>query len=205
MAKYNPEMVRRCAEWVTANGLYPQNGGAPIKQFCEAMGIGDDAYYEWMRTKPGFSEAIKKAQEAYRTETATQVVNALKRKALGYEYVAERKEAAPRKVVHYDPKTGKKVREEQGELATVKAVRETIVVQPDTGAAIFLLTNLDPEHWRNSQRTEVSIPKLEGAAMRFDATIIPEDDIFRIADRLQAAESARVIAAKEGGNVEGGE
>lgn len=149
-------MIKRCAEWVTANGLYPQNCGAPIKQFCAAMGIGDDAYYEWMRTKPEFSEAIKNAQAAFRAETTTQVVNALKRKALGFEYVAERKEAAPQKVVLYDPKTGKKMREEYGDLTTVKAVRETVVVAPDTAAAIFLVTNLDPEHWKNQQRTEVA-------------------------------------------------
>ena len=155
MAKYDADMKRRCVEWVTTNGLYPQNCGAPVKQFCAAMGISWDTYKSWMQ-KSDFSDAIKNAQEAFRAETTTQVVNALKRKALGFEYVAERKEAAPQKVVIYDPKTGKKSREEYGDLTTVKAVRETVVIAPDTAAAIFLVTNLDPEHWKNQQRTEVT-------------------------------------------------
>lgn len=199
MGKYNDDMLKRCAEWVSVNGLYPQQCGAPIKQFCEAMGIGDDAYYEWMRTKPEFADAIKKAQAAFREDTTTQVVNALKRKALGYEYVAERKEAAPRKTVIYDPKTGKKAREEQGELTTVKAVRETVVIPPDTGAAIFLLTNLDPEHWKNRQTSDVrAAVDMQAEAAELSLSDIPEDVLFQLADAVQAAEYERAQRMKNG-------
>jgi hypothetical protein len=154
MSKYTPEMIQRCAEWVEVNGLYPQKCGAPVKQFCEAMGIDDDTYYEWKK-KPEFSDRIKKAQEKFSQSTVTEVVNALKKKALGFEYVDKVQELSPKKVIIYDPKTGRKVAEEQGELITSKRTQKTVVVAPDTAAAIFLLTNLSPEEWKNYQRAEV--------------------------------------------------
>ena len=49
MAKFNAEMLSKCVAWVEKNGLYPQPGGAPIKQFCEAMTIDPKTYREWMK------------------------------------------------------------------------------------------------------------------------------------------------------------
>lgn len=147
-------MIQRCAEWVEVNGLYPQKCGAPVMQYCEAMGISWDTHKAWM-LKSEYSEAIKKAQEKFSQSTVTEVVNALKKKALGFEYVDKVQELSPKKVVIYDPKTGRKMAEEQGELITSKRTQKTVVVAPDTAAAIFLLTNLSPEEWKNYQRAEV--------------------------------------------------
>lgn len=153
--KYSESKAKECFSWVEHNGLYPQKCGAPIKVFCEAMGIGDDAYYEWMKKYAEFNEGIKKAQAVFAEKAETKVVDSLFRKAVGYEYETQRAEAAPRKVVTFDKATGRKVKEELGSLTTVKVVKEKIVVAPDTAAAIFLLTNIAPEKWKNYQRAEI--------------------------------------------------
>ena len=158
--KYRKQKIEECIEWVKVNGLYPQRGGAPIARFCQAMGITWDSYDAWMK-KPDFSDAIKKANQVFAQETQDAVVNALKKKALGYEYTETSEEGGPRMVplkeqdgsLVINPRTGKPVMTESDEIITKKLHRRQVVVGPDTGAAIFMLTNLDPEHWKNRQAT----------------------------------------------------
>ena len=155
--KYKPKKIRECAAWVRVNGLYPQQGGAPIKQFCEAMGIRFDTYQAWMK-KEEFVEAIEKAKADFRQETTAELVNALKRRALGFEYTIEKKEGRAQVIKEYDPITGKKIKEYTTEkVVTHKVVREEVHVSPDTGAAIFLLTNVDPDNWKNRQNKDTTI------------------------------------------------
>lgn len=154
--KYKPKKIKQCADWVRVNGLYPQQGGAPIKQFCEAMGIRFDTYQAWMK-KEEFVEAIEKAKADFRQETTAELVNALKRRALGFEYTIEKKEGRAQVIKEYDPITGKKVKEYTTEkVVTHKVVREEVHVSPDTGAAIFLLTNVDPDNWKNRQNKDMT-------------------------------------------------
>lgn len=155
--KYKPKKIKQCADWVRVNGLYPQQGGAPIKQFCEAMGIRFDTYQAWMK-KEEFVEAIEKAKADFRQETTAELVNALKRRALGFEYTIEKKEGRAQVIKEYDPITGKKVKEYTTEkVVTHKVVREEVHVSPDTGAAIFLLTNVDPDNWKNRQNKDMTL------------------------------------------------
>ena len=61
-------------------------------------------------------------------------------------------------IKEYDPQTGKKIREYIGEkVVQVKAFRETFYYPPDVTAAKFVLTNMDPENWRNKTDTDMSI------------------------------------------------
>ena len=39
----------------------------------------------------------------------------------------------------------------------MKMVKNKIVIQPNMGAAIFLLTNLDPEHYQNRQKSDITL------------------------------------------------
>ena len=158
MAKFNAEMLSKCVAWVEKNGLYPQPGGAPIKQFCEAMTIDPKTYREWMKN-PSFSSAIKIAQAHFKETTTIEVVNALKKKALGFTQQTYREEKAPEKVVIYE--NGKKVKEIMGEMRVVKAVGEIQYYPPETAAAIFLLTNLDPDNWKNFRGPEIKASNIE--------------------------------------------
>lgn len=142
--KYTREKIRECVAWVEDNGVYPQRCGAPAKVFCEAMGISEDTLARWM-DKAEFADAIKKANEVFKQKAVTDVKNALVQRALGYK--AKRTRLSNDN--YTDPKTGE-VRTRKSLLLT-----EDVIYPPDTAAAIFLLTNLDSENWKNKQNTEL--------------------------------------------------
>ena len=139
MAKYNKDMVQACADWVRKNGLI-DFGGATLTDFCKAMGIEDQTYYRWL-DKVEFVEAIKKAKEAFRSTLENDIVKSLANSAKGYEY--------EQYTTEYTDVNGKpKIK---------KQVKKNIRVEPNVGAAIFLLTNIAPDRWKNKQDSTVSV------------------------------------------------
>ena len=139
MAKYNKDMLQACADWVRKNGLI-DFGGATLTDFCKAMGIEDQTYYRWL-DKVEFVEAIKKAKEAFRSTLENDIVKSLANSAKGYEY--------EQYTTEYTDVNGKpKIK---------KQVKKNIRVEPNVGAAIFLLTNIAPDRWKNKQDNNVKI------------------------------------------------
>ena len=139
MAKYSKDMLQACADWVRKNGLI-DFGGATLTDFCKAMGIEDQTYYRWL-DKVEFVEAIKKAKEAFRSTLENDIVKSLANSAKGYEY--------EQYTTEYTDVNGKpKIK---------KQVKKNIRVEPNVGAAIFLLTNIAPERWKNKQDNNVKI------------------------------------------------
>lgn len=134
--KYSIEKVEMCADWVKENGLMG-HGGATLMQFCRAMDISQETYYQWMG-KSEFSEAIKKAQGAFLEALEREIVKSLYKSACGYEYEERTEE--------YVTKEGKEALKKR----TVTAKR----VQPNVTAGIFLLTNLAPDRWKHKQNLE---------------------------------------------------
>ena len=132
-------MLQACADWVRKNGLI-DFGGATLTDFCKAMGIEDQTYYRWL-DKVEFVEAIKKAKEAFRSTLENDIVKSLANSAKGYEY--------EQYTTEYTDVNGKpKIK---------KQVKKNIRVEPNVGAAIFLLTNISPNRWRNKQDNNVSV------------------------------------------------
>lgn len=139
MAKYSKDMVQACADWVRENGLI-DFGGATLTDLCKAMGIDDQTYYRWLE-KVEFAEAIKKAKEAFRDSLEKDIVKSLANAARGYEY--------EQYTTEYTDVNGKpKIK---------KQVKKNIRVEPNVGAAIFLLTNIAPDRWKNKQDSNVSV------------------------------------------------
>ncbi len=139
MAKYSKDMVQACADWVRENGLI-DFGGATLTDFCKSMGIDDQTYYRWL-CKAEFAEAIKKAKEAFRGTLEKDIVDSLANSAKGYEY--------EQYTTEYTDVNGKpKIK---------KQVKKNIRVEPNVGAAIFLLTNIAPDRWKNKQDSNVSV------------------------------------------------
>ena len=139
MAKYSKDMLQACADWVRKNGLI-DFGGATLTAFCKAMGIEDQTYYRWL-DKVEFVEAIKKAKEAFRSTLENDIVKSLANSAKGYEY--------EQYTTEYTDVNGKpKIK---------KQVKKNIRVEPNVGAAIFLLTNIAPDRWKNKQDSTVSV------------------------------------------------
>ena len=153
--KLNAAKIAEAEAWVEKNGLFPQPCGASLRQFCEAMGINDATYRRWMR-KAEFADALTRAREKFRINTVREVENALVKAARGVDFTRVKEEARAEKVVEFDPKTGKKVRESTGQLKTIKATRETYYYPPNVEAAKFVLSNLAPEDWKLKQEVNHS-------------------------------------------------
>lgn len=148
MGKYNKQMVQACADWVRENGLIDY-GGATLTDFCKAIGIDDMSYYNWMK-RTEFSEAIKKAKEAFRDGLEKDIVKSLANAAKGYEYT----------------QTTTEYTDVNGKPSIKKQVKKNVRVEPNVGAAIFLLTNLAPERWKNRQQQEVKVSDAKPMTMQ---------------------------------------
>lgn len=155
--KLSKDKIRECAAWVEENGLYPQRCGASVKLFCEAMDIGFDTYQRWME-KENFANAITHAREVFQQNTVREVSNALVKAAKGVDFTKTKQKGRAQVVKEYDPKTGKKIKEYTTEkIVTVESYRETVYFPPDVNAAKFILTNMDPENWKNKQDTTADL------------------------------------------------
>lgn len=137
--KYGKAKIEECAEWVKIHGLM-EYGGALLKDFCRDMDITQETYFQWMKQSE-FSDAIKNAKEIFRNSLEKRIVNSLVDTALGYEVEETRTEY----------RTGK-----DGNPRIEKQIKTKKHVQPNTGAAIFLLTNIAPDKWKNKLNTEHS-------------------------------------------------
>lgn len=133
MGKYNKNMIQACADWVRENGLI-DCGGATLTYFCKSMRIDDMTYYKWMG-KSEFSEAIKKAKEEFRDSLEKDIVKSLANAAKGYEYEQITTEYM----------------DVNGKPHIKKQVKKNVRIEPNVGAAIFLLTNIAPERWKNKR------------------------------------------------------
>lgn len=138
MAKYSPEIVKRCADWVRKNGLIDY-GGARLADFIAFLGIDQKTYYNWSK-KSEFSDAIKKAKEEFRESLETDLVKSLAMVAKGYEW----------------EQTTTEYMDVDGRPKIKKQIKRTMRESSNVGAAIFLLTNIAPERWKNKQLKEVS-------------------------------------------------
>ena len=143
MAKYSTAKVAQCEEWVRKHGLM-EYGGASLERFCEEMDIDNKTYYKWMQVKDEFREAINRARERFKSKLTYELTVSLAEAAKGYE-----KEQTD---MIYIPNADGSPQIRQMH----KIVRH---YPPNIAAAIFLLTNLDPEHYKNRQNTDVVIKK----------------------------------------------
>lgn len=158
--KYCRKKIEECVKWVEENGLQDY-GGATLKDFCHAMGIDYETYYHWMK-KSEFSDAIQKAKENYKNSLEEKLVRSLAKSAEGYEWEEVVTEFRPNK-------DGKP--EVKGQRKTKKHVPSNI------GAAIFLLTNVNNERWKNKQNLEgnLSVNAFEQLMKTLDADEEDED------------------------------
>lgn len=108
------------------------------------VGIGKTTYYKWLEDAE-FRDAVHKAQKEARMNKAD--VRAVERSLLdiakGFEYEEVKTEYESREVV--DEKTGKK----EFKPVIKKQVRTKKFVTPNVEAIKFLLTNRDPDNWKN--------------------------------------------------------
>jgi hypothetical protein len=140
MAKYDKKIVKRICDLIAKDSY-------TIREICSQVGISVETFYEWRRTKPDFSDSIKKAKCEFDDFIASEAKNSLVKLIRGYT-------VQEKKTVTVD--TGKA--DDDGN--PIMKVKEHSVTdkhyQPVTAAVIFALTNRDSENWKNRQNTDVT-------------------------------------------------
>lgn len=181
--KLNDEKIAECAEWVAENGL-SEYGGATIMEFCAFADIDVKTYYNWKQNS-NFSSALKKAKQTFKDNLEKDLVVSLAKAAKGYKYEKMRTELG----------TGK-----DGKPIIKKQTSEKIEVQPNVGAAIFLLTNLAGDRWKNKQNSEVTA-NVHGeieTENTYNLEDVPDELLFQLADKMQDAKGQRIKEKKNG-------
>lgn len=153
-SKYSKAKVAECEEWVSKHGL-TDYGGAMLKEYCREMGIDNKTHYHWLKVKDDYREAIERAKEHFKRTLSHDLTISLAEAAKGYD-----KEDI---VTDYVPNP------ENPNQPTIRSMRKRKVhFPPNVGAAIFLLTNLDPEHYQNRQRNDIAVKKDEEREMTIE-------------------------------------
>lgn len=118
--------------------------GFSQKEAYQKAGVGETTFYKWMEDKE-YRALVHNAQDEAKASKADvrMVERALLDAAQGFEYEEVRTEYESREVV--DEETGKKV----FKPVIKRQVRTTKRVPPSTEAIKFLLTNRDPQNWKN--------------------------------------------------------
>lgn len=165
MAKLNENKIQECADWVRENGLM-EYGGARLKDFCTHLTIDAKTYYRWMNNTD-FANAIKKAKDDFRNNLEHDLVISLAKSAKGYDY----------------EQTTTEWTDVNGKPKIKKQVKKNIHVEPNVGANIFLLTNINPDKWKNKQNSDVTTNGKDiGQQIVFSPTPLSEKDIQEIKD-----------------------
>lgn len=140
--KYGNQAIQATEAWISDNGLMDY-GGAKLSDFLNYIGISYKSYYRWMDEYPEFKAAIERGKAEFKARLTTDIAASLAMAAKGYEREEPEEEFKP------NPKDPNKA-------IQTKFKKKTVYYQPNVGAAIFLLTNLDPEHYRNRQSAEIT-------------------------------------------------
>jgi len=163
MAKYNKKIVKKITDLIKSDSY-------TVAEICSKSGIHPDTYYEWMRTKSEFSEAVTRAREEFRKSTLVECEKSLIKLIKGYE-------VEEKTVVYVDSKGP--------DGASKPKIKEQKVVkkhfQPSLGAIVHFQTNNDPEHWKNRQNTE-----LTGKDGKDFFATMPDDELNRRIEELEA-------------------
>lgn len=181
--KLTKEKIAECAEWVAENGL-GEYGGATIAEFCAFADIDVKTYYNWKHNS-NFSNAIIKAKHTYKDNLEKDIVTSLARAARGYTYDKTKTELGTDK---------------NGNVVIKKKTSEKVEVQPNVGAAVFLLTNIAGEKWKNKQNTEVeaNVRAEVETENTYNLEDIPDELLYQLADRMQDANGKKIQKRKNG-------
>jgi transposase len=119
--------------------------GYSQKEACKKAGVAEGTFYRWCDEDKEFREQVRSAQDEARISKADvrAVEQSLLDIARGFEYEEVKTEYESREVV--DEVSGKK----EFKPVIKKQVRTQKRVIPNVEAIKFLLTNRDPDNWKN--------------------------------------------------------
>lgn len=136
---------------------YLARKGLQNNQIAAELGWSEATFYKRKAASTEFAEAVKRG-EAFNIQ---EVVNALARRAKGYNY----------EETHVEEGNGPR-----GPIEKTKILKKHIA--PDVSACIFILVNRDPENWQNKSKQiiEGAVPVEVGGISKRDAKKVK--DIF---------------------------
>lgn len=141
MAKYTKAIVERIVEFVKIDTF-------TIEEICAKVGISRRLWYQWRDDHPEFVQALEDAERDRMEMFVLEAKKSLFKKIKGYDAKETKVTTIPSGKMEADGKTPiPKIKEQ---------VTTTKHVAPDTGAIIFVLTNGDPDHWKNRQNAELT-------------------------------------------------
>jgi transposase-like protein len=141
MAKYTKTIVERIVKLVKTDTF-------TIEEICARVGISRRLWYQWRDDHPEFVQALEDAERDRMEMFVLEAKKSLLKKVKGYDVQETKVTTIPSGKTEADGKTPiPKIKEQ---ITTTKHIA------PDTGAIIFVLTNGDPDHWKNRQNAELT-------------------------------------------------
>lgn len=137
--KYSATITEDIVKYIEENGLIDY-GGSTLTRFLEEMHIDDRTWYRWL-DKAEFAEAVKKAKEVYKANLEKKLVDSLAKSAMGFEADFTRTEYTA---------------DANGKPIISKQIKEKRPIAPNVSANIFLLTNLNPQQWKQRNHQEIT-------------------------------------------------
>lgn len=166
--------------------------GLSDEQIAKNMGISRSTLNEWRKKYPDISAALKKGKEISDYE----VENALFKRAIGY--TEKLVKTFKCKVIEYDEQ-GKKKKEEE----VLKEGVDEVHFPPDTGAAIFWLTNRKPEEWKQKRDGSEEYDAVDGvielSPVRMKEELKKVEEQRKKENRMESAAEAGVNDEPVGG------
>lgn len=127
-----------------------------MKDFLSHFGMDYNTFKSYRKKYTWFNDEVEKAKEDYKASLAIELAHTLRDAAKG-GYKEEEDE-----VTEYRPNP------DNPSMPTVARMTKTKrkkYIKPDVAAAIFLVTNIAPEHFQNRQRVEASLRKEDDTKM----------------------------------------
>lgn len=149
MAKYSEKKAKECEQWIAEHGLM-EYGGAKMIDYYEQMGFSEKTHRNWKSMYKEYREAVERGLEKYRQTHTKKLFGTLMEAAMGGERTLtdEYTEYRP------DPKNP-----ENAIIKKQTRNKKTVYIQPNVAAGIFLLCNLDPDHYKNRQQNDITVKK----------------------------------------------
>jgi len=138
--KYDKEIVEKIC-------LLIQTDSYTIAEICQQVSINQDTYFDWLKKKPEFSDAIKKAKGEFNDFLLAECKKSLVKKIQGYTVQEVKSVTVDTRKLDDD---GNPIYKQKEKTVIDKHF------QPDTAAIIFTLCNRDPDNWKNRQENNVT-------------------------------------------------
>jgi len=145
--KYTPALVKQICDLIRQDTY-------TIKEVCVIVGISQETYYDWYKSKPEFTESIQRAEVEQKHFFKAEAKKSLLKLVQGYEYDETKTTVSAGKGKSKKKKKSETGKEEKPEITEVIKIRKH--VPPSPTAVIFTLTNTDPGKWKNRQINELT-------------------------------------------------